>query len=129
MDDVRLGEAVVRKVRWRVLPFLILCFFVAFLDRVNVGFAALQMNQDLGFTPEVYGLGAGLFFIGYFFFEIPSNLALHRFGARRWIARILVTWGILAVGMAWVSGTTSFYVMRFLLGAAEAGFSPACCST
>ncbi|RYC33563.1 MFS transporter [Lichenibacterium minor] len=124
MDDVRLGEAVVRKVRWRVLPFLILCFFVAFLDRVNVGFAALQMNQDLGFTPEVYGLGAGLFFIGYFFFEIPSNLALHRFGARRWIARILVTWGILAVGMAWVSGTTSFYVMRFLLGAAEAGFFP-----
>ncbi len=124
MDDVRLGEAVVRKVRWRVLPFLILCFFVAFLDRVNVGFAALQMNQDLGFTPEVYGLGAGLFFIGYFFFEIPSNLALHRFGARRWIARILVTWGILAIGMAWVSGTTSFYVMRFLLGAAEAGFFP-----
>ena len=124
MEDDRLGTAVIGKVRWRVLPFLILCFFIAFLDRVNVGFAALQMNGDLGFTPEVYGLGAGLFFIGYFFFEIPSNLALHRFGARRWIARILVTWGVLAVGMAWVGGTTSFYVMRFLLGAAEAGFFP-----
>ena len=119
-----LAQRTVSKVRWRLLPFLFLCLFIAFLDRVNVGFAALQMNQDLGFTPEIYGFGAGLFFIGYFLFEVPSNLALHKFGARRWMARILITWGILAIAMAWVSGTTSLYVLRFLLGAAEAGFFP-----
>ena len=124
MNDTAFGEAVISKVRRRILPFLILCFFVAFLDRVNVGFAALQMNGDLGFTPEIYGFGAGLFFIGYFVFEIPSNLALHRFGARRWIARIMVTWGALAIAMAWVAGPTSFYALRFLLGIAEAGFFP-----
>lgn len=103
---------------------MVLCFFIAFLDRVNVGFAALQMNQDLGFNAKVYGFGAGIFFVGYFLFEVPSNLILHRVGARVWIARIMITWGLIVVGMAFVRGTTSFYVMRFLLGVAEAGFFP-----
>jgi MFS transporter, ACS family, tartrate transporter len=111
-------------VRRRLLPFMVLCFFIAFLDRVNVGFAALQMNQDLGFNPTVYGFGAGVFFVGYFLFEVPSNLILHRIGARVWIARIMITWGLIVVGMAFIRGTTSFYVMRFLLGVAEAGFFP-----
>jgi ACS family tartrate transporter-like MFS transporter len=121
-DDV--GPAAMRAVRRRLLPLMIVCFFIAFLDRVNVGFAALQMNEDLGFSASIYGLGAGLFFIGYFLFEVPSNLILHRVGARRWIARIMITWGLIAAGMALVQGTTSFYVMRFLLGVAEAGFFP-----
>ncbi|HEX8023823.1 MFS transporter, partial [Mucilaginibacter sp.] len=89
-----------------------------------VGFAKLQMAQDLQFSETVFGLGAGLFFIGYFLFEVPSNLILHRVGARRWIARIMITWGLIAAGMAWVEGPLSFYVMRFLLGVAEAGFFP-----
>jgi ACS family tartrate transporter-like MFS transporter len=97
---------------------------VAWLDRVNVGFAALQMNEDLKFSPAVYGLGAGLFFIGYALFEVPSNLVLARVGARRWIARIMVTWGLLSAGMMFVHSVTSFYVLRFLLGVAEAGFFP-----
>lgn len=124
MADQSIDARVVSKVRWRLLPFLIVCFFIAFVDRVNVGFAALHMNEELGFTPAIYGFGAGLFFIGYAVFEIPSNLILHRVGARIWIARIMVTWGLLAAAMAFVSGTTSFYVLRFLLGAAEAGFFP-----
>ena len=95
-----------------------------FLDRVNVGYAALAMNADLGFTPAIYGTGAGIFFVGYILFEIPSNLALQRFGARIWIARIMISWGLIATAMALVSGETSFYVMRFLLGVAEAGFFP-----
>jgi ACS family tartrate transporter-like MFS transporter len=103
---------------------MIVCFFIAFLDRVNVGFAALQMNEDLGFSARIYGLGAGLFFIGYFLFEVPSNLILHRVGARRWIARIMISWGFIAAGMAFVQGPTSVYVMRVLLGVAEAGFFP-----
>jgi MFS transporter, ACS family, tartrate transporter len=97
---------------------------VNFLDRVNVGFAALAMNDDLGFSPSIFGAGAGIFFIGYLLFEIPSNLALQHFGARIWIARIMVSWGIVAIAMALVSGTASFYAMRFLLGVAEAGFFP-----
>lgn len=108
----------------RLIPFLFLLFVVNFLDRVNVGFAALQMNADLGFTPDVFGLGVGVFFVGYLLFEIPSNLVLQRIGARIWIARIMVTWGVLSMAMALVSGTKSFYALRFLLGVAEAGFVP-----
>jgi len=114
----------IAKAARRLLPFLILCYAVNFLDRVNVGFAALSMNEDLGFSPSVFGAGAGIFFAGYLLFEIPSNLALQRFGARIWIARIMVSWGIIATAMAFVAGETSFYVMRFLLGVAEAGFFP-----
>jgi D-galactonate transporter len=116
--------ATYRKVAWRLLPFLFLCYVVAYLDRVNVGFAKLQMLGDLKFSETAYGLGAGIFFIGYFLFEIPSNLILHRTGARRWIARIMITWGLLSAGMMFVTTETQFYVLRFLLGAAEAGFFP-----
>ena len=117
-------RAVIRKVMWRLLPFLCFIYFIAYLDRVNVGFAALTMNQDLGLSATAYGFGAGIFFIGYFFFEVPSNFMLKRFGARVWIARIMVTWGLISMAMAFVTGPTSFYVMRFLLGVAEAGFFP-----
>ena len=106
------------------MPLLISLFLVAFLDRVNLGFAALTMNADLGISPYVYGWGAGIFFIGYFFFEVPSNLALARFGARVWIARIMITWGLISAATAFVRGPASFLVLRFLLGLAEAGFSP-----
>jgi MFS transporter, ACS family, tartrate transporter len=112
------------KVRWRILPLLTLCYFIAFIDRVNVGFAALGMNHDLGFTPVVYSWGAGIFFFGYFLLEVPSNLILERIGARIWIARIMVTWGILSMAMAAVRGPVSFLTLRFLLGVAEAGFFP-----
>jgi len=112
------------KVVWRIMPLLFLCFIVAYLDRVNVGFAKLQMSTDLNFSETVYGLGAGMFFIGYFFFEVPSNLVLYRVGARKWIARIMITWGIISALMMFVTTPTSFYVMRFLLGVAEAGFTP-----
>ena len=118
------ARSAIAKAARRLLPFLILCYAVNFLDRVNVGFAALAMNEDLGFTPTIFGAGAGIFFIGYLLFEVPSNLALQRFGARIWIARIMISWGLIASAMALVSGTTSFYVMRFLLGVAEAGFFP-----
>ena len=124
MQGADTGSEAVATIRRRLLPLMIACFFIAFLDRVNVGFAALQMNEDLGFSARIYGLGAGIFFIGYFLFEVPSNLVLHRVGARRWIARIMISWGLIAAGMAFVQGTTSFYVMRFLLGVAEAGFFP-----
>lgn len=112
------------KVFRRLLPILMICYFIAFLDRVNIGFAAVQLNRDLGFSASVYGFGAGIFFISYFLFEVPSNLALHHFGARKWIARIMVTWGIIAGATAFTVGPNSFYVIRFLLGAAEAGFFP-----
>lgn len=117
-------RATYKKVTWRLIPFLFLCYILAYLDRVNVGFAKLQMNADLGFSETVYGIGAGMFFIGYFFFEVPSNLLLARIGARVWIARIMITWGILSSCMMFVEGATSFYVLRFLLGVAEAGFFP-----
>jgi MFS transporter, ACS family, tartrate transporter len=113
-----------RRVRLRLIPFLGLLYFVAYLDRVNVGFAALQMNAALGLSASVYGLGAGIFFVGYFLFEVPSNLVLSRLGARVWIARIVLLWGLVSVGMMFVTGPWSFCVMRFLLGAAEAGFFP-----
>ena len=99
-------------------------YFIAYLDRVNIGFAALTMNDDVGLSAAAFGFGAGIFFIGYFLFEVPSNLILHRVGARIWIARIMVTWGLISGAMAFVQGPTSFYILRFLLGAAEAGFFP-----
>src|ERR1700758_3762674 len=105
----------------RLVPFLILCYFVAYLDRVNVSFAALTMNKDLGLSASAFGLGAGIFFLTYFVFEVPSNLFLERFGARKWIARIMLSWGILSGAMAFIGGETSFYIVRLLLGAAEAG--------
>jgi ACS family tartrate transporter-like MFS transporter len=117
-------DRAVRKATARLIPFLCLAYMVNFLDRVNVGFAALHMNSDLGFSPSVYGFGAGIFFLGYIAFEVPSNLALHRFGARLWIARIMISWGLVACAMALVWNETSFYVMRFLLGVTEAGFFP-----
>jgi D-galactonate transporter len=116
--------AAYNKVTWRLIPLLFISFIAAYLDRVNVGFAKLQMSHDLQFSETVYGLGAGIFFIGYFIFEIPSNLLLHRYGARRWIARIMVSWGIISGCMAFVETPTSFYILRFLLGVAEAGFFP-----
>ncbi len=119
-----LEKKVMRKVTLRIIPFIMLLYFIAFLDRVNIGFAALTMNQDLGFSPTVFGLGAGIFFLGYFLFEVPSNLILHKVGARIWIARVMITWGFVSGCMAFVQGTTSFYILRFLLGVAEAGFFP-----
>jgi MFS family permease len=113
-----------RKITWKVVPFLCICFMAAFLDRVNVGFAKEQMSKELGLSATVYSLGAGIFFLGYFLFEVPSNLILARVGARSWIARIMITWGIISACFAFIQGETSFYVLRFLLGAAEAGFFP-----
>ncbi len=113
-----------RRVVLRIVPFLMVCYFVSFLDRVNVGFAALQMVKDLRLSPSVFGFGSGIFFISYFLCEVPSNLILQKVGARLWIARIMITWGVLAAGMALVKGPLSFYGMRLLLGAAEAGFFP-----
>lgn len=115
---------IIRTLTLRLIPFLVLLYLVAYVDRSAVGFAKLHMNTDLGIGDMAYGFGAGLFFFGYFLFEVPSNLLLERFGARRWFARILITWGAITVGMAFVQGSQSFYVMRFLLGAAEAGFFP-----
>jgi ACS family tartrate transporter-like MFS transporter len=115
---------VMRRLAWRILPFVVLLYFVSFLDRVNVGIAALTMNRDVGLSSAVYGLGAGIFFLGYFLFEVPSNLILHRIGARVWIARVMITWGLVSVAMAWVQGPASFVSLRFLLGVAEAGFFP-----
>ena len=117
-------ERLVRKISKKIIPFLILLYLFAYLDRVNIAFASLQMNADLNFSATVYGFGASMFFVAYFFFEVPSNLALSRFGARLWIARIMITWGLISAGMAFVSGEKSFYALRFLLGVAEAGFFP-----
>ena len=119
-----LERTTMARVTWRLLPFLLLLYIISWLDRVNVGFAKLQMNTDLGLSDTAYGFGAGIFFLAYAACEIPSNLLLVRFGARRWIARIMITWGLISAGMMFVQGETSFYVMRLLLGAAEAGFLP-----
>jgi len=119
-----LEEQAIRKITWRLIPFLMLLYFVAFIDRINVGFAALTMNKELGLTSQVFGLGSGIFFLGYFVFEVPSTVILHRVGARFWIGRVMITWGIVSVAMAFTRGPTSFYVLRFLLGLAEAGFFP-----
>ncbi|EJM97782.1 MFS transporter [Herbaspirillum sp. YR522] len=118
------ADATYAKVTWRLLPLLFLCYVASYLDRVNVGFAKLQMLSDLKFSETVYGLGAGIFFIGYFIFEVPSNMILHKVGARLWIARIMITWGIISGAMAYVTTPQMFYIMRFLLGVAEAGFFP-----
>jgi len=119
-----LESRVMRKVAFRIVPFIMLLYFVAYIDRVNIGFAALTMNKDLGFSPAVFGFGAGIFFWGYFLFEVPSNIVLDKVGARLWIARVMITWGLVSAAMAFVWDSTSFYVLRFLLGAAEAGFFP-----
>ncbi|WP_040263451.1 MFS transporter [Pseudomonas massiliensis] len=113
-----------RKTAWRLMPFLMLCYLCAYLDRVNVGFAKLQMMNDLALSETVYGLGAGVFFLGYFLCEVPSNLILHRVGARRWIARIMISWGIISAMFAFVETAWQFYALRFLLGVAEAGLAP-----
>jgi sugar phosphate permease len=120
----RLEADTMRKVTWRIIPFLTICYLLALIDRGNIGMAALQMNDDLGITKKVFGFAGSLFFIAYFLFEVPSNLALQKFGARKWIARIMITWGLVSAGMAFVQGQNSLFVMRFLLGAAEAGFFP-----
>jgi len=123
-EDNKLGRHVVTKVARRLIPFMMLLYFVNYLDRTNIGFAELQMSEDLNLTATAFGLASGLFFIGYLFFEVPSNLALHKFGARRWIARIMLSWGIIAAAMAFVPNATTLYVLRILLGVAEAGFFP-----
>jgi ACS family tartrate transporter-like MFS transporter len=123
-EVTELERSTMARVTWRLLPFLLLLYIISWLDRVNVGFAKLQMNSDLGMSDTAYGFGAGVFFLAYAACEIPSNLMLVRFGARRWIARIMITWGLISAGMMFVQGEMSFYVMRLLLGAAEAGFLP-----
>ena len=117
-------EATMSKVMRRIIPFVFICYVVSYIDRVNVGFAALTMNRDLGLTPAQFGVGAGLFFVGYFLFEIPSNLIMQRVGARFWIARIMISWGLISMATAFVVGPFSFAAARFLLGLAEAGFTP-----
>ena len=119
-----LEAVVISRLTWRLLPFLFLLYVVAYLDRINVGFAALEMQKQLGFSERVYGLGSGIFFVGYALLQVPSNLALTRVGARRWIAGIIVVWGLISSCMVFVTTPRSFYVLRFLLGAAEAGFFP-----
>jgi MFS transporter, ACS family, tartrate transporter len=122
--SANVATVTVRKITLRLIPFLFILYVVAWLDRVNVGFAALQMNSDLRFSSAVFGFGSGVFFLGYCLFEVPSNLVLHRVGARRWISRIMISWGAISVAMMFVRTTPTFYVLRFLLGAAEAGFFP-----
>jgi MFS family permease len=133
LDNDRLAPAVVPNdfetrtyamVARHLIPFLMLCYLGAYVDRVIVCFAKLQMLNDLKWSDTIYGLGAGVFFLGYFLFEVPSNLILHKYGARRWLARIMLTWAVISACFAFVSTPTTFYVMRFLLGAAEAGFAP-----
>lgn len=117
-------QTVMRKVQWRLLPFLVVCYVFALIDRTNVGMAALQMTEDVGLSKAQFAFGASLFFVSYFLVEVPSNMALEKFGARRWISRIMITWGLISASMAFVEGPASFYTLRFILGAAEAGFFP-----
>jgi sugar phosphate permease len=124
MENGALEEATMKRVMWRVMPLIMLCYFVAYLDRTNVGFAALQMNRAIGLSQAMFGFGAGLFFLTYCLCEVPSNMLLYRFGARRWIARIMFTWGLCAASMALIEGAASYYGVRAFLGAAEAGFQP-----
>src|SRR3954454_1808747 len=123
-EESELHTRTMRKVAARLIPVLLGLYIIAYLDRVNVTFAQDKLQDDLGFSSDVYGFGAGVFFIGYFFMEVPSNLALHKFGARRWIARIMITWGLISACTMLVSSAPSFYVVRFFLGIAEAGFFP-----
>lgn len=122
--EMDIEKRTLRRITWRIVPFIMILYLIAYIDRVNIGFAALTMKEDLGFTASMLGFGAGIFFLGYFLFEVPSNVILHKVGARIWIARVMLTWGLIAGGMAFVESSTSFYVMRFLLGVAEAGFFP-----
>lgn len=124
MDINQLESSTVRKVTLRLIPFLFLCFAIAILDRVNIGFAALQMNKALGFSSAVYGFGAGIFFIGYFLLEVPGSAAMTKWGARRWISRIMISWCVIAVLMAFIKTPLQFYIVRFCLGVAEASFYP-----
>ena len=123
-SPANVATVTLRKVTLRLIPFLFILYIVAWLDRVNVGFAGLQMNADLGFSSAAFGFGSGVFFLGYCLFEVPSNLVLHRVGARRWISRIMISWGAISTAMMFVRTAPTFYVLRFLLGAAEAGFFP-----
>ena len=122
--DVEADNALYSKVSWRLLPLLLVCYMVAYLDRINIGNAQIQMKQTLDFGDAAYGFGAGLFFIGYFLFEVPSNLLLEKIGTRKTLMRIMFIWGAIATAMAWVTTPMQFYVARFLLGAFEAGFFP-----
>ncbi|MEB3752765.1 MFS transporter [Acinetobacter sp. MD2(2019)] len=124
ISSTQLEQETIQRVSKRIVPFLIILFIMAFLDRTNIGFAALHMNDAIGITQTIFGLGAGVFFLGYFIAEVPSNILLHRFGARIWIARIMITWGIIAAMMGFINSGTQFIVLRFLLGIAEAGFFP-----
>ncbi|QGZ64254.1 MFS transporter [Paraburkholderia acidisoli] len=117
-------RALVRKIAWRIIPFVFILYVISYIDRANIGYAALQMNHELALTSEAFGFASGIFFIGYFLFEVPSNVMLNKYGARVWIARILVTWGLVSVGSAFVQNATQLYALRFLLGVAEAGFFP-----
>ena len=117
-------RALIRKITWRIIPFVFILYIISYIDRANIGYAALQMNHELALSSEAFGFASGIFFIGYFLFEVPSNVLLNKFGARIWIARILVTWGIVSVASAFVQNATQLYVLRFLLGVAEAGFFP-----
>lgn len=123
-DGESIKKRVMRKLYAKIIGFFFICWVINYLDRVNVGFAALQMNAELGFTPSIFGFGAGIFAVSYMIFEVPSNILLHKVGARVWFMRIMVTWGLISCGMAFIQGPQSFYWMRFLLGAAEAGFAP-----
>src|SRR6185312_12375892 len=118
------ADAILRRAAWRLVPFILAMYIAAFLNRVNVGFAALTMNHDLGFSPEVYGIGAGVFFWGYLLFELPSNLIMEKVGARLWLSRIMLTWALVSIANAFVVGPVSFFAVRFLLGVAEAGLYP-----
>ena len=123
-EQMHEGKRAVSLATWRLMPFLFFAMVINFLDRINIGYASLKMNADTGISASSYGLGASIFFVGYILFEVPSNLMLEKFGARIWIARIMITWGLISAGMSLVSGPMSFYLMRFLLGVAEAGFFP-----
>ena len=122
--DEAVARSAMAKASWQMLPLIGLGYLIAYMDRSNISFASLQMNVELGFSAGVYGLGAGIFFVGYSLLEIPSNLLCARFGPRRWIARIMLTWGLISAGMMFVRTPNQFYIMRFLLGVAEAGFFP-----
>jgi ACS family tartrate transporter-like MFS transporter len=117
-------DYIYRKCAWRLIPFILVVYFINYVDRVNVGFAALTMNQNLGFSPAVFGFGAGIFFLGYFLFQVPANLIMQRIGARRWMFSIMLVWGLISAANAFIQGSASFYVLRFTLGVAEAGFFP-----
>lgn len=126
--EVDLGEGTIRTVTLRLMPLLGLMYLVAYIDRQNISYAKLEMVGALGLSETAYGLGASLFFLGYFLFEVPANVFLEKVGARVWFARIMFTWGLVTILLGFTQGTTMFYVLRFLLGVAEAGFFPACCS-